>query len=287
MLWVIRWLEWTAQLDLGFLGILPRTLTGTMGIVTAPLVHGDWLHLISNTFPLLILGISVFYFYHRIALEVFGWIYFMSGFWVWMAAREAYHIGASGIVYGLVTFLFFSGLFRRDMRSLSVSLLVIFLYGGMIQGIFPGNEQISWESHFLGSLAGLFCAFFYRADREIEEETTEILLQPALTAQSSYRELQQRVDLYALEEMRRDRPSMPKPKPFVSVEHTYINTSVQFLPVNAKSGTAVGTIKSPFQAPVFSKPNYKSALNSEHKPIIQSSYSGSYIKKSAGGTAAA
>lgn len=162
LLWVVKGLEWAVHLDFGFLGILPRTLTGTMGIITAPLIHGDMLHLVSNTFPLILLGISVFYFYDRIALEVFGWIYFMSGFWVWMAARDAYHIGASGLVYGLVAFLFFSGVFRRDTRSLAISLVVIFIYGGMVQGLFPGNENISWESHLLGALAGAFCAFFYR-----------------------------------------------------------------------------------------------------------------------------
>jgi membrane associated rhomboid family serine protease len=172
LLWVVKALEWAVALDFGFLGILPRTLSGTMGIITAPLVHGDVLHLISNTFPLLLLGISVFYFYNRIALEVFAWIYFMSGFWVWMAARDAYHIGASGIVYGLVAFLFFSGLFRRDTKSLSISLVVIFLYGGMLQGLFPTNDRISWESHLLGALAGAFCAFFYR-EVKLQENVPE------------------------------------------------------------------------------------------------------------------
>lgn len=185
LLWVVKALEWAVALDFGFLGILPRTLSGTMGIITAPLVHGDVLHLISNTFPLLLLGISVFYFYNRIALEVFAWIYFMSGFWVWMAARDAYHIGASGIVYGMVAFLFFSGLFRRDTKSLSISLIVIFLYGGMLQGLFPTNDRISWESHMLGALAGAFCAFFYREVRlkDIAVETEELTVensQPAM-----------------------------------------------------------------------------------------------------------
>lgn len=169
LLWGIKALEWAVALDFGFLGILPRTLSGTMGIITAPLIHGDVLHLISNTFPLLLLGVSVFYFYHRIALEVFAWIYFLSGFWVWMAARDAYHIGASGLIYGLVAFLFFSGLFRRDTKSLSISLVVIFLYGGMLQGLFPTNGRISWESHLLGALAGGFCAFFYREVRIFEK----------------------------------------------------------------------------------------------------------------------
>jgi membrane associated rhomboid family serine protease len=206
MLWLIKALEWAVAMDFGFLGILPRTLSGTMGIVTAPLVHGDILHLLSNTFPLLLLGISVFYFYDRIALEVFVWIYFMSGFWVWMAARDAYHIGASGLVYGLVSFLFFSGLFRRDVRSLSISLIVIFLYGGMVQGLFPTNDRISWESHLLGALAGAFCAFFYRDTKLMLSEAAraeeESSLQPALIGAyggqegSSYSQMQERVDGY-------------------------------------------------------------------------------------------
>lgn len=206
LLWLVKALEWAVALDFGFLGILPRTLSGTMGIITAPLVHGDVLHLISNTFPLLLLGISVFYFYDRIALEVFAWIYFMSGFWVWMAARDAYHIGASGLVYGLVAFLFFSGLFRRDTKSLSISLVVIFLYGGMLQGLFPTNDRISWESHLLGALAGAFCAFFYRDAKKLKmavgrEMGQEGETSPAMLSEggSSYADLQQATDTYPLQ----------------------------------------------------------------------------------------
>ena len=184
LLWIIKALEWAVALDFGFLGILPRTLSGTMGIITAPLIHGDALHLISNTFPLLLLGVSVFYFYHRIALEVFAWIYFLSGFWVWMAARDAYHIGASGLIYGMVAFLFFSGLFRRDTKSLSISLIVIFLYGGMLQGLFPTNGRISWESHLLGALAGGFCAFFYR-EVKIFEKAKNMTAEAAPAVQSA------------------------------------------------------------------------------------------------------
>lgn len=205
LLWLVKALEWAVALDFGFLGILPRTLSGTMGIITAPLVHGDVLHLISNTFPLLLLGISVFYFYDRIALEVFAWIYFMSGFWVWMAARDAYHIGASGLVYGLVAFLFFSGLFRRDTRSLSISLVVIFLYGGMLQGLFPTNDRISWESHLLGALAGAFCAFFYR-DVQLKMGAGRQKMQkeedsPAMASEAarSYADLQKAADSYPLQ----------------------------------------------------------------------------------------
>ncbi|MFA0964248.1 rhomboid family intramembrane serine protease [Roseivirga sp. BDSF3-8] len=163
ILWLVKGMEEWAVGDLGYLGILPRTLHGTFGIVTAPLIHGDLTHLLSNTFPLILLGVGVFYFYDKIALEVFGWIYLTTGFWVWLAARgDAYHIGASGIVYGLMGFLFFSGVFRRDVRGVAISLAVLFLYGGMILGMSPGNPEISYESHILGMLAGAFCAFHFR-----------------------------------------------------------------------------------------------------------------------------
>jgi len=163
VLWSVEAFEQVLALDLRELGILPRTFKGTIGIITGPLVHGDIFHLISNTFPLVILGIGIFYFYNKIALEVILLIYFMTGLWVWLIAREAYHIGASGVIYGLLSFMFFSGLLRKDPKTLAVSLILLFIYGGnMIYGIFPINEGISWESHFLGAISGLFCAIFFR-----------------------------------------------------------------------------------------------------------------------------
>ncbi len=118
--------------------------------------------MLSNTFPLILLGIGVFYFYNRIAKEVFLWIYFLSGFFVWIIARDAYHIGASGIVYGLVSFLFISGLVRKDTRSIAISLIILVLYRGMIYGLIPGNESISWESHVMGASVGLVAAIYFR-----------------------------------------------------------------------------------------------------------------------------
>lgn len=162
LLWLVKAIEVATSMELGFLGILPRTLIGTVGIFTAPLIHGDLLHLLSNSFPLLLLGIGVIYFYNKIALEVIAWIYLLTGISVWLLARAHYHIGASGLVYGLLTFLFFSGIFRRDSKSVSVSLIIIFMYSGMIMGVFPLNQDISWESHLMGSLAGIFCAIYFR-----------------------------------------------------------------------------------------------------------------------------
>ncbi|NJN25584.1 MAG: rhomboid family intramembrane serine protease [Cyclobacteriaceae bacterium] len=164
VLWVIKALELATDTSLAKLGILPRTLRGAIGIVTGPLIHGDILHLLSNTLPLLSLGVLLFYFYHRIALEIFGWIYLVTGFWTWLLARNAYHIGASGIVYGMAAFLFFGGMVRRSRQMAMVSAIIIILYGGMVYGIFPEmvDFDVSWESHLLGALAGALLAFFFR-----------------------------------------------------------------------------------------------------------------------------
>ncbi len=162
LLWVIKSIEWANKIDLGTYGILPRTFRGSIGIITGPLIHGDVYHLVSNSIPLIILGLGLFYFYHRIAFEVFVWLYLASGFWVWIIGREAYHIGASGVVYGLMMFLFWGGILRRNTRSLAISLIVFFLYGSMIYGLFPVDDTISWESHLMGSVAGIFLAFYFR-----------------------------------------------------------------------------------------------------------------------------
>jgi len=148
--------------DLSFLGILPRTLKGSLGIITSPLIHGNFAHLLSNTFPLLLLTAGVVYFYNRIAFQVVSIIYLLTGIWVWIVAREAYHIGASGLIYGLVTFLFFSGIFRKDASSVALSLIVIFLYGGMLYGLVPTDSGVSYESHIVGAVTGMLIAFYFR-----------------------------------------------------------------------------------------------------------------------------
>jgi len=162
LLWTIKSIEWAKDLDFGYYGILPRSLKGSIGILTGPLIHGDLLHLMSNTFPLVILGLGLFYFYHKIALEVFIWIYLATGFWVWVIGRDAYHIGASGLVYGMLMFIFWGGVLRRNPRSLAISMIIFFLYGSMVYGLIPGDKGVSWESHVMGSLAGIFLAIYFK-----------------------------------------------------------------------------------------------------------------------------
>jgi membrane associated rhomboid family serine protease len=162
ILWVIHLFSYLLELNLAGMGVLPRKVEGLLGIVSSPLIHANFSHLISNTFPLIILGWIIFYFYPKVAFSLFAFVYFFTGLLVWLFARQVYHIGASGIVYGFVSFLFFSGIFRKDNTSISLALIVTFLYGGIVWGVLPGWKGISWESHLFGAITGLTAAYLFR-----------------------------------------------------------------------------------------------------------------------------
>lgn len=165
LIWVIALVEYLFNMSFVSYGLWPRSYSGALGIITAPLIHADFNHLFANSVPLFVLGGSLFYFYRSIALRVFLLIYIFSNIWVWGMAREAYHIGASGLVYGLASFLFVSGLIRREPRLMAISMFVAFLYGGFIWGIFPElfpDRNISWEGHLMGMLAGVIFAIYFR-----------------------------------------------------------------------------------------------------------------------------
>jgi membrane associated rhomboid family serine protease len=162
LLWVIYYVTYFFDISTFKLGILPRNISGVVGIFTSPLIHGGFSHLISNTAPLVFMGLGIFYFYPKVAYKVFAIIYLGTGILVWIFAREVYHIGASGIIYGFVSFLFFSGIFRKDNRSIALALVVIFLYGGLIWGVLPVEKGVSWESHLSGAIVGTIAAFIFR-----------------------------------------------------------------------------------------------------------------------------
>ncbi|WP_421895482.1 rhomboid family intramembrane serine protease [Marinoscillum sp.] len=159
LMWLSFSIQLYGQVDLGFLGTLPRTVSGLTGILTAPLIHGSFSHLVSNTFPVLFLGSAVYIFYDRIATQVFFHGYFLTNVLVWVIGRPYYHIGASGLVYALASFLIFFGIFRRNFRSIIISSIVLIIYGGLIYGIYPQNTFISWESHLMGFIVGMGSAF--------------------------------------------------------------------------------------------------------------------------------
>ncbi|MGI9544546.1 MAG: rhomboid family intramembrane serine protease [Cyclobacteriaceae bacterium] len=147
------------DLELNFLGNRPRTLMGLAGILFAPLLHVSWLHILSNVFPLLFFGTLVYWFYPPIAQAVLMRCYFLPSVLVWLIAMGNLHIGASGMIYGLAFFLIFFGFFRKDMRSLLISIVVIAFYGSLFYGVLPGQPGVSWEYHLAGAVTGLISAF--------------------------------------------------------------------------------------------------------------------------------
>ncbi len=160
--WLVKLLENLLNLDLTEFGILPLQIEGLRGIIFSPFIHSNYDHLLSNSIPFLILSFTLFYFYRKLAYRIIFLIYLLSGLCVWLGGRDSYHIGASGIVYGLASFLFFSGVFRKDANLLTIGIIVVFLYGSMFWGIFPLKPGISWESHLWGSASGLMLALYYR-----------------------------------------------------------------------------------------------------------------------------
>ena len=187
VIWIVRIIETVFHWSFVQRGLFPREASGLPGIVFSPFIHGDYNHLISNSFPLLMLGFALFYFYRVIAFRVFILSWLITGIWVWVMARPSYHIGASGLVYSLAAFLFVSGVIRRHPRLMAISLLVAFVYGGMVWGIFPFKERVSWESHLMGLVCGILMAFFFRSygpqrakySWELEEETSDDEPDPA------------------------------------------------------------------------------------------------------------
>jgi membrane associated rhomboid family serine protease len=162
LLWLVKVFEISFGINLIPLGVFPRKKSGLVGIITAPLVHADFNHLISNSLPLLFVGLGISYSYPTISKKLYLGVYLLQGLFVWIFARQAYHIGASGLVYGFISFLFFSGIIRRDNRSIALALIVTLLYGSLTWGVLPIKAEISWESHLFGSLVGILFAFIYR-----------------------------------------------------------------------------------------------------------------------------
>ena len=165
IMWMIKIVEVLFETNFSIFGIYPLSLRGLTGIIFSPFIHADFKHLFNNSLPLLLLAIALFYFYSEIALKIFFWTYLFTGILVWFGGRSGWHIGASGMVYGLASFLFFSGIIRKYFRLVALSLLVVFLYGEMVWGIFPGiYKNVSWESHMLGAFSGIVLAIWYRKE---------------------------------------------------------------------------------------------------------------------------
>lgn len=181
VMWLVKLIEYNFSFSFVRFGVYPHSFKGLIGIIFSPFIHKDFTHLLNNSYPILILGGMLFAFYKKIASQIFLWLFFISGFWLWIIGRPSFHIGASGIIYALASFLFTSGIIRKNTRLSAISMLIIFLYGSMVWGILPTKDPISWEGHLSGFVAGILVAIFYRNDGpkrkkyqwEIDEELEE------------------------------------------------------------------------------------------------------------------
>lgn len=161
-IWMVFWYQVRIDSGIKGFGIRPQKIEGLLGIVTSPFLHGDINHIYNNSIPLLMLSIALFYFYNKIAWKVIGLGILFSGFLTWLIASKGNHIGASGLIYVLVSFIFFKGIFAKHYRLIALSLVVIFFYGSMIWYVFPIKTGMSWEGHLSGLITGFIFALIFR-----------------------------------------------------------------------------------------------------------------------------
>lgn len=162
LIWVVFWLQVRFFPVIKSWGVRPMELEGLRGIVLSPLIHSDVEHLYHNTIPLFVLSMCLFYFYRKIAWKVILYGILISGIITWLIGRPSNHIGASGLIYVLASFIIFKGIFARHYRLVALSFLVVFLYGSLIWYVFPIKDGISWEGHLGGFIAGFLFAIYFR-----------------------------------------------------------------------------------------------------------------------------
>ncbi len=170
---LVEIIEAVFDLDFSFLGVKPLSAEGLPGIILFHFLHGDWEHLFANSVPILVLGTSLYYFYRPIANKILLILIFSTGLLTWCGARSGVHIGASALVYGLSFFLMLSGFIRRDRKLVIISLIVVFLYGSLVWGLYPKyaiENNISWEGHLSGFVMGIVLAFYYKKEGPQREE---------------------------------------------------------------------------------------------------------------------
>ena len=161
-IWLVYWIEIQFGFNFNKFGVYPRTLIGFRGVLFTHFIHGDANHLFNNSIPLFVLTMSLFYFYKDIAWKILIFGALLTGISTWFIARDSYHIGASGVVYLLFSFILFSGIIRKHFRLVALSLIIIFLYGSMVWYILPIKEGMSWEGHLSGFVVGLIFAIIFK-----------------------------------------------------------------------------------------------------------------------------
>lgn len=162
IIWIIKIIETMAGISFVIYGVNPGSISGLIGVLAFPLIHGSWEHLFSNTLPVLLLSMGVLYFYKSSGIKVLLMAYFIPGICIWLFGRESYHVGASAVIYSLAAYLFFSGIIKRDKRAITLALIVTFFYGGLVWGVLPLKKGISWEGHLFGALTGIAAAIIFK-----------------------------------------------------------------------------------------------------------------------------
>lgn len=164
IIWLIFWFEVRFGYNFSKYGIYPHTYTGLRGVFLSPFIHSSIKHLYHNTIPVFVLIMAMFYFYRHIAWKVILLGIILSGFLTWCIGRPSYHIGASGLIYVLISFTFFKGIYTKHYRLIALSLVVVFLYGSLIWQVLPLQEAISWEGHLAGLTTGFLFALFFKKE---------------------------------------------------------------------------------------------------------------------------
>ncbi len=162
LLWIVIIIENILHTHFYQLGIYPRSTEGLLGILTSPLIHADFSHLIANTAPMLIFTTLLFFLYEQRGYSIFILLWFTAGVFTWIIGRSSWHIGASSVIYAEASFLVFAGFFSKSLKLIFISLIIVVLYSGLIFGLLPINSQVSWEGHLSGAVAGLMWAYIFR-----------------------------------------------------------------------------------------------------------------------------
>ncbi len=160
--WIIYFIEIKFDFNFNKYGIYPQEISGLKGVLFSPFIHGDAAHLFNNSIPLVVMLGCLFYFYKSIASKILIFGIILTGLLTWSFARPSFHIGASGVIYFLLSFIFFSGIFRKYYRLIALSFVFVFLYGSMIWYVLPVENHISWEGHLSGLLVGLVFAIIFK-----------------------------------------------------------------------------------------------------------------------------
>ena len=169
LIWLIFWVEFRFNVDLKSFGIQPRKIEGISGIIFSPFLHSSLEHLFNNSIPLFLLSSAIFFFYRTISWKIIFLGIFLSGLLTWIIGRDSTHIGASGLIYVLISFIFFKGIISKNFNLMALSLIVVFIYGGTIWYIFPIKNNMSWEGHLSGFMIGILLALLFKKNTPVNK----------------------------------------------------------------------------------------------------------------------